>query len=749
MWRYGKSLRPYFEDVKQIVQNKNSYFQLANNSVPVVDSANLTFDHCPIVDCGITDDDRVLDLCRKLVEDISRGEIIYLHCWGGHGRTGTVVSIMLHLMYGMSASEAMARCQLAHDLRVCPVNVGSPQTQTQRDQVTRIITGLEADYRRQQQADLGSLLTPTGEVRTGGLIGLPVCDVAFSSGTTSEKSQYLFVPSPNSPHNHHKMGTPVENHSLHVTLQKSGAKGLIGANGIDHMYTLAVNSSPHAAVYTQSTSTNPSCNNSSGENSPTSPQINSSSNGVVQNTVREQHGAIPPPLPMVRRGPTSMFSANGTIITPNSNSSRKSQPPPQLTQQQMNFASLIASSSGSGSEVTPRGGATTPTLRYEVPTFGASDDSLATLTNSSKTSPDVKSSKFSGSGFNQMQSRGSPFENLSRENSGSLHNSSTKELSPGGADSPLQLPSIGTGLQTSSSDYGYGLYEPAHALEALHVNQQEQQSLSPVLSPIAVPGQFSEEEQDFDESGSNSLQHTPQEDAEMEGVESTERLSAASLLFFDQQHHYMSRSRPMSVNQDSETDTTNGTYATSANGYAYSNGAASGNNSISSQYNGNTTSSTTSTLFVSSGTSNGIAGKPPTGASASSTAQPAAGNLPVRLVVNTSDPHRRRDDAGNDSDGEASSQHVRKATNTNSTPTFVTRPPQHTTPTSSGSTISQVLNVARQVLSGRRSPSTSKNASPSTSNASTPTNKVPTPPTTNAPTQRNAQRKIDSSSAKS
>lgn len=36
----------------------------------------------------------------------------------------------------------MARCQRVHDLRQCPVVVGSPQTQTQRDQVTRIIRAL-------------------------------------------------------------------------------------------------------------------------------------------------------------------------------------------------------------------------------------------------------------------------------------------------------------------------------------------------------------------------------------------------------------------------------------------------------------------------------------------------------------------------------------------------------------------------------------------------------------------------------
>jgi hypothetical protein len=37
----------------------------------------------------------------------------------------------------------MARCQLVHDIRQCPVQVGSPQTQVQRDQVHRVISHLQ------------------------------------------------------------------------------------------------------------------------------------------------------------------------------------------------------------------------------------------------------------------------------------------------------------------------------------------------------------------------------------------------------------------------------------------------------------------------------------------------------------------------------------------------------------------------------------------------------------------------------
>ena len=64
---------------------------------------------------------------------------IFAYILGGHGRTGTIVSIMLHIMYGFSSDEAMNYCQHTHDLRKINVNVKSPQTNDQRQQVARII----------------------------------------------------------------------------------------------------------------------------------------------------------------------------------------------------------------------------------------------------------------------------------------------------------------------------------------------------------------------------------------------------------------------------------------------------------------------------------------------------------------------------------------------------------------------------------------------------------------------------------
>lgn len=102
MWRRGQALRPYYEDVKLLVKNKHM-FKVLSQDGNVCESDQLSFVHLPIKDCSVTDDGGVFQLALQLVENIQKGEVQYIHCWGGHGRTGTVVCIMLHLMYGVSS----------------------------------------------------------------------------------------------------------------------------------------------------------------------------------------------------------------------------------------------------------------------------------------------------------------------------------------------------------------------------------------------------------------------------------------------------------------------------------------------------------------------------------------------------------------------------------------------------------------------------------------------------------------------
>lgn len=117
IWLAGSALRPYFEDVREIVAQKDEIRELRSHKIVTPDK--LSFDHCPIVDCGVTDDSKVLALAQKLVKDISEGEVIYLHCWGGHGRTGTVVCIMLYLLYGVSHVIYLLRCATYYSAVYC------------------------------------------------------------------------------------------------------------------------------------------------------------------------------------------------------------------------------------------------------------------------------------------------------------------------------------------------------------------------------------------------------------------------------------------------------------------------------------------------------------------------------------------------------------------------------------------------------------------------------------------------------
>lgn len=58
----------------------------------------------------------------------------------------TQINRFLLLSSQYNAKQAFDYCQAVHDLRTCPVEVGSPQTQTQRQQVVRVINSLMHEY---------------------------------------------------------------------------------------------------------------------------------------------------------------------------------------------------------------------------------------------------------------------------------------------------------------------------------------------------------------------------------------------------------------------------------------------------------------------------------------------------------------------------------------------------------------------------------------------------------------------------
>lgn len=82
---------------------------------------NTAFVEQPIPDQDVADDSLIGQLVDQLLERLGSGERLYVHCKGGHGRTGTICAILLGRLYSLSAKEAVARTQLYHDARRQPV----------------------------------------------------------------------------------------------------------------------------------------------------------------------------------------------------------------------------------------------------------------------------------------------------------------------------------------------------------------------------------------------------------------------------------------------------------------------------------------------------------------------------------------------------------------------------------------------------------------------------------------------------
>jgi protein-tyrosine phosphatase len=79
---------------------------------------NITYIHEPIQDMNVTTDKKIISLCRNIVRRIkTKGEKIFVHCAGGHGRTGTVVGCVLYLLYKLSLEQILDYLQFTHDQR--------------------------------------------------------------------------------------------------------------------------------------------------------------------------------------------------------------------------------------------------------------------------------------------------------------------------------------------------------------------------------------------------------------------------------------------------------------------------------------------------------------------------------------------------------------------------------------------------------------------------------------------------------
>lgn len=78
MWRSGRSIRPYYKDAVEIIAHVDQMRKLAQPDQTAAQYANVTtsekldFVHVPIVDCSVTDDNTIIQLCKNLVARLGK-----------------------------------------------------------------------------------------------------------------------------------------------------------------------------------------------------------------------------------------------------------------------------------------------------------------------------------------------------------------------------------------------------------------------------------------------------------------------------------------------------------------------------------------------------------------------------------------------------------------------------------------------------------------------------------------------------
>ncbi|KAL6046962.1 ADP-ribose glycohydrolase ARH3 [Balamuthia mandrillaris] len=110
---------------------------------PIAKAANpsVSFLHFPIQDGAVGEDEEVVQLVERLSRLIKeeRNVPVYVHCWGGHGRTGTIIALLIANLYQVGSEEALSRTGKYHNSRLITNRSGlSPQTPVQFEQVRRI-----------------------------------------------------------------------------------------------------------------------------------------------------------------------------------------------------------------------------------------------------------------------------------------------------------------------------------------------------------------------------------------------------------------------------------------------------------------------------------------------------------------------------------------------------------------------------------------------------------------------------------
>lgn len=123
----------YLQLVAPKLENKNSYCEKIDDKI---------FARFPVKDRGVASDNYVDIFTDQLVKAIGKGYRLLVHCWGGKGRTGTVMGILLGKIYGMDYNSVILTLENSFKSRINKGKYckGMPQTSVQFKQIDRLLS---------------------------------------------------------------------------------------------------------------------------------------------------------------------------------------------------------------------------------------------------------------------------------------------------------------------------------------------------------------------------------------------------------------------------------------------------------------------------------------------------------------------------------------------------------------------------------------------------------------------------------
>lgn len=189
---------PTQEEVKNLEENGVRYFidlTLPTESKIVPYTTNCKCIKYPILDRNFPKDWKsfaklILEICR-ILDSLQENEKVYIHCKGGHGRSGVLVACILCHYYNMKPEHALHETNQSHLSR--PIMkykhriMGSPHRKGQREFVHKFFRPLYIDYKFIHAFSNFSHYNVTTELGT-----FPNAHLAFEAYKEEKNTEYMY-----------------------------------------------------------------------------------------------------------------------------------------------------------------------------------------------------------------------------------------------------------------------------------------------------------------------------------------------------------------------------------------------------------------------------------------------------------------------------------------------------------------------------------------------------------------------------